>query len=72
MTYAQIKKGQRLHLVFHAEGRISQPICGKRTSEYRMTIDVPLDSACKNCQRVYKANGGKKVKAEFFKSLVDN
>ena len=67
MRYAQIKSGQRLHLVYEAgEGRdsknliqagyISHPLCGRDVSSgYRMTINMPLANACKNCQRVYSA-----------------
>lgn len=53
MRYAQIKSGQKLHLVFEfADGSVSQPICGQKTDRYRMTINVPLANACKNCLRV--------------------
>lgn len=66
MRYAQIKPSQKLHLVCEAgeeyrgevirKGYISTPLCGQDSSEgYRMTINVPLGSACKNCQRVYQA-----------------
>jgi len=66
MLYAQIKKGQKLHLVFEpGEGwdrqhlipinEVSKPLCNRRFSgHYRMTINVPLASACKNCLRVYR------------------
>ena len=70
MTYAQHKRGQKLHLVFEADGKISQPICGKRFDRYRMTINLPLANACRNCQRIYKINGGGKIRKEFFKSLM--
>ena len=61
MIYAQIKRGQRLHLVYEAgEGRddqhlvkagyLSDPICGQPAPDgYRMTINVPLANACKRC-----------------------
>jgi hypothetical protein len=63
MIYAQIKSGQKLHLAcepgeeYRGEiiraGYISAPLC--RTSHfrgrYRMTINVPLGNACKNCLR---------------------
>lgn len=54
MRYAQIKAGQKLHLVFELPGeRVSWPICGKRfKGGYRMTINVPLAHACHNCLRV--------------------
>lgn len=67
MIYAQVKKGQRLHLVYEAgEGRdessiiragfVSAPLCGIRAPDgYRMTINVPLANACMNCIRVYRA-----------------
>jgi len=69
MRYMQIKSGQKLHLVFEAgEGKdetklikaehISAPICGRgfdKNGNFRMTINVPLGNACKNCLRVYNA-----------------
>lgn len=64
MMYAQIKGGRKLHLVcepgeeYHGEiiraGCVSAPLC--RTvhfhGRYRMTINVSLGEACKNCLRV--------------------
>jgi len=69
MRYMQIKRGQKLHLAYEAgEGKdktnlilanhISAPICGRgfnQRGNFRMTINVPLGNACKNCQRVYNA-----------------
>lgn len=65
MLYAQIKSGQKLHLVYEAgegpnpqhlvpRGNVSAPICGERTfaGHYRMTINVPLANACKRCRKV--------------------
>lgn len=63
----QIKKGQKLHLVYEpGEGKddqsiiksgfISAPICGRGFDEngnFRMTINIPLNNACKSCMRVY-------------------
>lgn len=66
MRYAQIKSGQKLHLVYEAgegvdsqhlvpAGHLSSPLCGKRVDgNYRMTINVPLRAECKNCRRVYE------------------
>ena len=66
MRYAQVKGGQRLHLVCEPgeetpsghvvrAGNLSVPLCNRpMSSGYRMTINVPLGSACKNCQRVYR------------------
>lgn len=65
----QIKSGQKLHLVYEAgEGKdktslveynhVSAPLCGRGFSEnggFRMTINVPLANACKNCKRVLAA-----------------
>ena len=65
----QIKSGQKLHLVYEAgEGKykshlieanhISAPICGRgfdKDGNFRMTINVPLANACKNCLRVHIA-----------------
>lgn len=71
MRYAQVKAGQKLHLAYEpgegansAElviaGHLSAPLCGKRIDEngYRMTINMPLGSACRNCIRVAKARHG--------------
>lgn len=66
MIYAQIKKGQKLHLAYEAgegkneivkAGYLSAPLCGKRMERdgYRMNINVPLGNACKNCLRVARA-----------------
>ena len=67
MIYAQIKRGQRLHLAYEAgdgadpasltpAGRVSNPLCGREVpSGYRMTINVPLANACKSCQRVWRS-----------------
>lgn len=69
MRYAQIRSGQKLHLVFEPgegwerrqlvpAGRLSQPICGMVAKHgYRMTINVPLAHACKRCIRVARARG---------------
>jgi len=71
MRYAQIKSGHKLHLVFEAgegwsgdklvkAGHVSAPLCNEHTFDgrYRMTINVPLANACKNCLRVYRARLG--------------
>lgn len=69
MTYAQIRSGQKLHLVYEAgEGKdeqsivragfVSSPLCGKRHNGYRMTINVPLANACRNCLRIDRARHG--------------
>lgn len=71
MRYAQIKGGNKLHLVFESEGYLSDPICGKKAENYRMTINVPLGRACQNCQRIYRANRGSKEKAKFYKRLME-
>ena len=70
MIYAQISSGMKLHLVYepgegHKEivraGFLSLPICGRRVPSrgYRMTINVPLANACRNCLRVYRSRSGK-------------
>lgn len=63
MKYAQIKAGQKLHLVCEAgeehngevirKGFVSDPLCGRKHNGYRMTINVPLANSCKNCLRVW-------------------
>lgn len=65
MRYAQIKSGLKLHLVYEAgegkdsahlipKGSFSAPLCQTRyfTGTYKMTINVPMKNACKNCLRV--------------------
>jgi hypothetical protein len=71
MRYAQVDSGQKLHLVYEpgegasldaliSAGHLSKPICGRSVpSGYRMTINVPLAHACKNCQRIYRARRGR-------------
>jgi len=53
MRYAQIKPGNKLHLVYELPmGGVTNPICGiKVNGNYRMTINVPMGNACKNCLR---------------------
>ncbi|HTV71176.1 MAG TPA: hypothetical protein VMF90_21820 [Rhizobiaceae bacterium] len=67
MTYAQIDKGMKLHIVcepgeeYRGEviriGHLSAPLCctPRFRGFYRMTINVPLGNACKNCRRVATA-----------------
>lgn len=70
MLYAQIKKGQKLHLVYEAgeghngeivhSGNLSRPLCGRPMGrEYRMNINLPLGNACKRCLRVHKARASR-------------
>ena len=52
--YAQAEAGQQLHLVeefaLGSVGRIA--LCGRTPKKHwRMTINVPLGQACKNCLR---------------------
>jgi hypothetical protein len=66
MRYAQIRGGQKLHLVYEpgegidsahlmAAGFLSDPLCGRTfDGNYRMTINMPLGAACKNCLRVWR------------------
>jgi len=66
MRYAQVKGGQKLHLVYEAGeginqdvlmplGHVSAPLCNRPwDGNYRMTINVPLAHACKNCLRVWR------------------
>ena len=67
MIYAQIIKGGKLHLAYEpGEGRdkrhlveagyLSKPLCGQNIvgRGYRMIINVPLNNACKKCQRTNK------------------
>lgn len=70
MRYAQIKGGQKLHLVYEPgegisadklipAGHVSAPLCGCRwDGHYRMTINMPLAHACHNCWRVWRSRHG--------------
>lgn len=70
MRYAQVASGQRLHLVCEAgeetpdgevirAGFLSAPLCHRPWSRsYRMTVNLPLGHACKNCLRVYRSRYG--------------
>jgi len=52
MRYAQVHKKQKLHLVYELpNGDVTQPVCGKKADNFRMTINMPLGNACKNCLR---------------------
>ena len=65
MRYAQITAGGKLHLVCEAgevfngdvirKDRVSAPLCGTRhfKGNYRLTINVPMRHACKNCIRAH-------------------
>lgn len=68
MRYAQIKAGDKLHLVYEPgegvdaqhlipAGHISAPLCHTShfKGQYRMTINLPLAHACHNCLRVYRS-----------------
>lgn len=68
MTYAQVGRGQKLHLAYEPgegrspdrlipKGRVGTPLCGRHVPPggYRMIINVPLASACRNCLRVWRA-----------------
>lgn len=66
MKFVQIKKGQKLHIVYEpGEGKddqhlikagfLSSPICGRGFDEngnFRLTTNLPMEHACKNCIRV--------------------
>ena len=54
LRYAQEKGGQKLHLVYELgeDSVSSKALCGKTPSNWRMTINVPLGHACRNCLRV--------------------
>ena len=61
MRYAQLKPGQKLHLVEEFSGNRVSPraLCGIG-GEWCLTINLPMGHACMNCQRVYKARHGGK------------
>lgn len=58
--YAQEYRSQKLHIVeAYVDGSVAQrAYCGRRPEHrgaWRMTINVPLRHACKNCLRVWRA-----------------
>jgi hypothetical protein len=71
MIYAQINSGQKLHLAYQPgegykseivrAGYLSLPLCGIKMSKssYRININLPLGSACKNCTRIAKVRSKK-------------
>lgn len=63
VRYAQEKGGQKLHLVpILGNDEVGHTaFCGKHTDHWRMTINLPLGAACKNCQRVNYHNGRRRL-----------
>jgi hypothetical protein len=57
MRYAQEKHGRKLHLVDDVNGGVMrQALCGRVAEKgWRMTINVPMGMACRNCVRVARA-----------------
>lgn len=56
MTYAQERFGMKLHLVDVVNGRpMLTALCGRTVGSWRMTINLPLGHACRNCVRVARA-----------------
>lgn len=56
--YAQEYGGQKLHLVkeLNAKEVDSTALCGRspiKRGNWRMTINVPLGNACKNCLKAF-------------------
>ena len=49
MRYIQHKAGQKLHLAFEVEGKLTHPVCGRKFDNYRMSINMPLGNSCKKC-----------------------
>ncbi len=71
MRYAQIKSGNKLHLVYEIPGGLTQPICGTKTNGhgFRATFNVPLNYACINCQKVI--NGKNHEMKKFVRPYFD-
>lgn len=70
MRYAQIKSGNKLHLIYEIPGGLTQPICGRKIeSGYRATFNVPLGHACMNCQGVI--NGRNHDMKKFIRPYFD-
>lgn len=72
VRYAQHKAGLKLHLVPEiGNGEAHVALCGKRVSRWRMTINVPLGHACKNCTRVNRLRGYDRAK-DILRELLAN
>ena len=59
MIYAQLKAGQKLHLVNErGNGRVDlYALCGIG-GDWRLTINLPMGMACKSCDRIFEARNG--------------
>ena len=58
MSYAQIRSGQKLHLVYNLpKDCLTQPVCGVKADDYVITTRLPTGSVCKNCLRVLNSKG---------------
>ena len=52
MRYAQEKRRQKLHLVHTRDDEPElRAICGRRVRRWRITINLPMGMACRNCLR---------------------
>ena len=57
MIYAQQNSGQKLHIAYKLpSGGLTKPLCGRKVSGYRMTINAPLGNSCKNCRKRLNSN----------------
>lgn len=63
VIWAQEKRGQKLHLVplIAEDNPMLIALCGKHVNHWGMTINAPLGRACKNCCRVDRQNGRRRV-----------
>lgn len=71
VRWAQEKGGQKLHLVpvISGDSVATTAFCGKRVDQWRMTINMPLAHACKNCCRIDDKRGYQRA-LEIFKAVV--
>lgn len=70
-TYAQEKSGQKLHIVpVISDGVSNTALCGKHVKTWRMTINVPLAHACRNCARVDRKRGYQRA-LEIIRQIVN-
>ena len=57
MKYAQIREGMKLHLVNdYGDLGLGATLCGISPQFYRLTVNVPMGNACRNCMRIYNAH----------------
>ena len=69
MKYAQVKAGNKLHLVYELPtGGITGPVCGIKTNHFRLTVNLPMGMACKNCR--HRLNSKAYNESKFLRQYI--